>query len=276
MNRLLKQQQFQWLCSCETDHIEIHEASQLRRQINVRSRVVQKQPGIHEAALALYLARPQTRQQAIRAHQRHSAARQPDSFAVPQAEDAAGEIRMVEDRVEPARGAIARILIARSIEEREPVADPIFIERQFHRRHLRVDVHPLAGKWIQFVVAKHLVERMRDVELAQVAVAGQPVIIRADRVLFDRTDRRRPHQKIILVEPERRVVLVVVKTELDVVPALDKILPVKIRDPHLLVAILQPVQPAVGIFLQHGEVSQIVLIAVRMEVTEDTQSRFLV
>ena len=191
-------------------------------------------------------------------------------------EEAAGEVRIVEDGVEAARRSVAGIFVAGRVEERDPVAQPVLIERQLHRRHLRVDIRAASRDLVEIVVAQHLIERVRDVQLAEVAVAGQPVIISANRMRRHQSDGRRPHQEIIGVVLERRIVFVVMEAGLNRVAGLDEILPVNIGDHHLLVAVGQGVQAAVGVLFQHREIRQVELIAVGIQVAEQPHARLLV
>ena len=88
-------------------------------------------------------------------------------------------------------------------------------QRQLRRRHLRVDIGAPARDRILRIVAQHLVERVRQIQPPDVPVAGQPVIIRPNLVRLRQADRRRPHQEIVGVVLQRRIVLVVMKAHLD-------------------------------------------------------------
>ncbi len=63
---------------------------------------------------------------------------------------------------------------------------------------------------------------------------------------------------------------------LNCIPVPEKILPVKVRDEYVLITILEPVQSAVGVFLQHGEARDVELIAVGVKRPEYPQTRLLV
>ncbi len=117
---------------------------------------------------------------------------------------------------------------------------------------------------------------MREVQLAEVAVAGQPIIISANRMRHHIADRRRTHQKIIGVVLKRRIVFVVMEAGLNGIARLDEILPVKIGDHHLLVAVAKGVQAAVGVLFQHREIGQVELIAVGIQVPVEPHARLLV
>ena len=82
----------------------------LRRQVHVHADVEQQQAGVDEVALPLDLARPQVGQQALPLHQVDAEER--DRLPLPVAELAAGEVRVVEDRVEPGGVAVVDVAVA--------------------------------------------------------------------------------------------------------------------------------------------------------------------
>src|SRR5207302_3611484 len=75
---------------------------------------------------------------------RDAAAGQLDAETVEEAEPAAGEIRIVVDRVEAAGRAVARIAVARRVEEAEARPEPVVIERQLQRGHAGADADGVA------------------------------------------------------------------------------------------------------------------------------------
>src|SRR6185436_5552784 len=126
------------------------------------------------------------------------------------------------------------------------------------------------------LVPEHLVEGVIDVDATDVAVARQTEVVRPDLVLPGGADRRGPRQEVVLVELERRIVLVVVEAGLNGVAQLEKILTIQVGDEHLLLARFQAVQGAVSVLLQHVEVGQVIDIAVGLEVAEDAEAGLLI
>ncbi len=80
----LEQQQLQRVGVGEAQQIQIDETAQLRRDVDVHSRIVEEQPRIDEVGLALRLAGAQIGHQAIRALQSHAGAGEPDALAIPE------------------------------------------------------------------------------------------------------------------------------------------------------------------------------------------------
>ena len=138
--------------------------------------------GVDEVRLPFVLVGAQRRQQAERRLEAGAGLRQAQPLAVPQAERAAGERRDVEDRVEAAALVVRRIAVARGDEGRALDPQPVLVDRQLQRAHLRIDVDRLRGDRVVALVAERLVEGVADVPAAEVAVAGPAEVVRLDLV----------------------------------------------------------------------------------------------
>src|SRR3954469_16122124 len=77
---------------------------------------------------------------------------------------------------------------------------------------------------------------------------------------------------MVVVEMDRWVVFVEVIAELRRIPLLEEILDIDVPDHHMLVAALKRVQAAIGVFLQHVEVSAVVFDPVGAKVAEKSDA----
>src|SRR5436853_169807 len=107
--------------------VGVQQGAQLRRQFGFRAEVVNEDAGIDEVRLAFGLAAAQARQQAARRRQQDRCVGQRDALRVEEADATAGELLMIENRIEAARGAVKRLLVARRKEERAFESEPVAI-----------------------------------------------------------------------------------------------------------------------------------------------------
>ena len=118
---------------------------------------------------------------------------------------------------------------------------------------------------------------MRHIDTPDVPLAGASEVRRVHRVRLRGADQRGPHQEAVVVIQGARLIVVVIKVELKIVPVEKEILPRKIRDDNILrPPHHQRVQAAVGIFLERTEEPDVPLIAIRLEVAEEQHSRIAV
>src|SRR5713226_3606709 len=87
---------------------------------------------------------------------------------------------------------------------------------------------------------------------------------------------RGTNEKSVGIVMDARIVFVVVDAELGRVAGLDEILHVKVRDDHLLAALVKRVQPAIRIFFKHIEIGGIVFPAVRVEISKQAHARLFI
>ena len=73
------------------------------------------------------------------------------------------------------------------------------IDREFERSHLGVDRNALTGDSVVAVFAEHLIEGMREIQPADVAITGPAEVVGLDVMIAHIADRRRPSDEIILV-----------------------------------------------------------------------------
>src|SRR5437667_32903 len=169
---------------------------------------------------------------------------------------------MVLNRVEAVRGAIKRLLVTRCPEERSPEAQPVAIERQLRRGHLRIDLRLATGNRVVRVVPEHLIKRVRNVPPAHMSVAGPTQVVGFYSVRLDVADQSGSNQKVVLVEVPARAVIVEVKTELSRVAVEPRVLAKEVCDEHTLVAEVRRVQLAVRILLEHVKVCRVELVTI--------------
>ena len=104
---------------------------------------------------------------------------------------------------------------------------------------------------------------MREVVPAPVAVAGPAEVADVDRVRLEIADGVGADQEAVLVELERRRVVVVVQADLGRVAGKDEILAVVIGEEQVLAAVVERVERGVGVFFPLTEVDQVELVAIR-------------
>ena len=129
-------------------------------------------------------------------------------------------------RVEAGGVAVVDVAVAGGVEERGAEAHPVAVVGQFHGGDLGVDVLRLVGQRVEAVVADGPVELVGEVEAADVAVAGPAEVGDVDLVRLEDADRVGPHQEVVLVEVEARLVVVVVDADLRRVAGQDEVLAV--------------------------------------------------
>ena len=122
-------------------------------------------------------------------------------------------------------------------------------------------------------MAERLVERVAQIDAANVSVAGPSQVVSTDAVslmrragiqvhALRRADGRGTDEKSVVIEVDAGIVAVVVKAEFGGVALGEEILDVNVRDVNLLSRGFESVQSAVGVFLEEVEPSEIVRDAV--------------
>src|SRR5690242_17265139 len=96
-------------------------------------------------------------------------------------------------------------------------------------------------------------------------VAAEPEITNLDRVRPDVANQCRPHEKTVAIEFNAASIVVVMKTALDRVALAHEVLAKDAGDVNVLMARVEAIQAAIGIFLEHREVSGVELITVVVE-----------
>src|SRR5262245_56586398 len=111
----------------EPQVVVVDESAQFRRHVGVDARVEKPQTGVDEIGLPLKLAAAQGWDQAVRPDQLRAGLSQPDLLGIPETEFAAGEIRMVYNRVEALRRPVLRIRVPRRVEAGQAVTEKVVI-----------------------------------------------------------------------------------------------------------------------------------------------------
>jgi len=93
---------------------------------------------------------------------------------------------------------------------------------------------------------------------------------------LSQTNRRRPHQEVIGVVFKRRVIFVVMKAELDVVSAPQKILTIQIRHQHLVDADSEADSAHYWYLLRHRKIRGVVLIPIPLQIAKHARAGLLI
>src|SRR5262249_32478830 len=242
--------------------VDVQYRAQLRFQFGFGAHVVDKDTGVDVVRLTFDFAASQIWQEAPGRSQQHRGVCKRYRLAIPKTEGASGELLMVEYRIKASRGSVKRLLVARGPEESPLESQPVTIDRQFGRSHLRVYVYLASRDGIVRVGAEHFVERVSDNEPAQMSVSGPTQIRCLYPVRREVSDQRWSNEKPILVEVTARPIVVVMKAELRGVSPLQSVLPEEVCYEHRLIAKVRRVRLAVFVLLEHVEVSGVELISV--------------
>ena len=131
-------------------------------------------------------------------------------------------------------------------------------------------------------VAKHLIERMGQIETSDMSISRPPEVVGTNIMGAHIAHIRGANEKAVtivllpIVILGSSIITVMMKTELRGIALPDKILPIQIGHHHLPISDLKLVQLAVGIFFQEVEIGDIPLIAIVVEVSKKPEPRFVV
>src|SRR6185312_7748821 len=117
---------------------------------------------------------------------------------------------------------------------------------------------------------------MRQVQSTEMSVTTQSKIGNLDRVRPHVTNLRRPHEEPIPVKLLAGAVIVEMDTALNRVAFANEILPKNIRGIDILAPSIKAIEPAVGVLLQHGKVSRIVLVMIVAKRAENPCSQVVI
>ncbi len=120
------------------------------------------------------------------------------------------------------------------------------------------------------VVAKDEIEGVGHIEPLDVPFARPAEIDHVDLMRGEIAHRIRTDEKIIVVKMQGGFITHVMHTELCGIAKPNKILPVKVGNQNLLISPIKGIQLTVGIFLQHLEEDEVVLIPIVPKVAEKT------
>src|SRR5689334_5910282 len=136
----LKQNVLQRFSTIEAKIIRIRDHFEKLRQLGIDTEIEDHDPRAYKIRLALGLAGSQRRQQAVRLNESDLRRNETNAVAVPIRELTGDKIRIVEYGVKAGRTIVGRILIARRIERRRSITQPVAIDRRLDRRHLRANL----------------------------------------------------------------------------------------------------------------------------------------
>ena len=175
-DRRLEEEEFQRLGAFEAEEVYVGKGFEFGGDIEVGASVGEEDAGVDEFGLAFVFTAAEIGDQAAGRSEENPGACEANSFAIPEAEDAASEIREVEDRIEAAGAGVARVGIAGSVEGGNAVAHPVVIVREFGGSELGVDCDWATSDGVKSVFADGLIEGVREIEAADVA-ATEPAEI---------------------------------------------------------------------------------------------------
>src|SRR5262249_29118222 len=138
--------------------------------------------GIDKIRLTFKFVCAQSWQQTVAALEPNAGPEQSYALARPKTERASGEIRHIYNCVKSPGRAVERLFIPRCEKERPPEPQPIPIDGKFQGGLLSVDIGLAPRNRIEVIVTEGLVERMRNIKAAYVAVPRPPQVHRFDAV----------------------------------------------------------------------------------------------
>src|SRR5262249_6616721 len=110
---------------------------------------------------------------------------QPDSrrgkthlLTIPEADRTSRELDVIKNAVEASRSKVMRIAVSRCIKKRRSISEPIPVERQLQRRHLRIDATLRAT--FRPLSADHLVKRVIDAKASPMPISSPSEVRRID------------------------------------------------------------------------------------------------
>jgi len=282
-NGRLEEDVFERFGAHEAQKIKVGEAFEFGGDVEIGAGIGEKNSGIDEVGLAFVFAGTHVGQETAVGGEGHSGTGETDGFAIPEAEEAAGEIGEIVDGIEAAGAAIARIGVAGRIEGRDAEADPVFVEREFGGGHLRVDGDAAASDGIEGVFAEGLIEGVCEIEAFDVTAAEPAEIADADAVrdgaealVDDVAERSRTDEEAVVVVMHAGIVFVEGANEFGGVAREKEILDIQVAQDNLLVAASKAVEAAVGIFFEQIEVGGVVFETIAAQIAEDAHGRLFV
>ena len=269
----------------EPDVVHVGKGFELGRDVDVGAEAGDEDAGVDEVGLAFGLARAQVGDEGVALLQVHSGAGEVEALVDIPTEGATDEERVVLDRVKAARGFVSRVAVAAGVKAGEFHPEPVAVITQFERGHLRIDVHALAGELVEAVFAGHLVKGMRDIQPADVSVAGPAEVERLDVMPLwpaaigaktalgvHRAEGRGPGQEAVLFVVRAAFIHIHVKAKLRGVALPNEVLAEDIRDQDVLMPRVERVQVRVSVLFAHVEKREVVLHAVVTGVAKEARA----
>lgn len=250
------------------EEIGIGNRAEFRCDFKVHPGIQQPDTRIYKVALPLKLAAAEVCEEAFSLCEVD--AEELDLLTLPKAELSAGEIWIVENGVKTFGVLIIGVVIAGGPKTGGAEPNPVAIHREFDSPHVGTNISSLSLDWIQTIAASDVIKGMTDVDFSNMAVASHAEVISVDLVLAKDADGIRPNEKLIAVELDARLVVVVVKAELRSVTRKDEILTKVVEDDSILVAVIEGIQHAVRLFFSLIEPNEIELIPIGQTCAEET------
>ena len=222
--------------------------------------------------MAFILAGAQVGDEAVWRGEGDSGSGEGDALAVEEAEFAACEGYAVDDRAEAARSAVARVVVARRVEDGGAEAVEVVVLGDLGGGELGVDVVALAGDFVELIGSVDLIEGVGDVVAADVAVAGPAEVAGVDAVGDDVADGGGAFDPAVLVVVNAGLVADEVVAELGGVAGGEEILDEDVGERDLAAAAVERVEAAVGVLLEEVEAGDVVLDAVGLEIAEEADA----
>ncbi|NJN14731.1 MAG: hypothetical protein HC813_03740 [Planctomycetes bacterium] len=183
---------------------------------------------------------------------------------------------VVEDGVEAARGAVGGVVVPAGEEDREARPVPIEVHREFEEEEMGGDVHRTPRHRVVALLPEGEEVLVGEIHAPDVAVPREAEIEGIEPVRVGVAQDGRPHGHPVAIAVAGGIVPVPVERALEGVTEEDEVLPEEIGDEDELIALLEGVQFAVGVLLQHVEGGEVSLPAVVVEVEAPPDPQILV
>src|SRR5262249_44897068 len=144
---------------------------ELGRDVDVRADADDGDARVDEVGLAFGLAGAEVRNKGVALLEVHRSAREVEALVNVPAKRSADEEGVIENGVEAAGGAVGGRAVTGGVEAGKLEANPIAIVAELERCHAGADIYLTAGEPVVFVFAENVVERVGDIEAADVAIA---------------------------------------------------------------------------------------------------------
>ena len=248
--------------------VGVGDGAELWCDFKVHTGIEESDARVHEVTLSLELAAAKICEEAFALCEIHT--EEFDLLALPEAELSAGEIWIIEHSVEAFGVLVIGIIISGGPEAGGAEANPVAVDREFECSHVCPDICGLSLNWIESIATGDVIEGVADIDTADMAIPCEAKIEGIDFVRSKDAGGIRPDKKVIAVEFNAGLVVVVVKAELRSVTRKDEVLTKVVENDCILVAVIEGIQEAVGFLFGLVEPDDVKLIPVGKTGSEES------
>lgn len=252
------------------EEVGIGDSAKFWSDFEVHPGIQESDTGIYEIALSLKFAAAEVCEEAFALGEIN--AEEFDLLALPEAELSTGEIWIVKNGVKAFGLLVIGVIISGGPESGGAEANPVSINREFDGAHVGADISGLSLNGVETIATSDVIEGVTDVDFVNMAIAGESEVISIDFVRAKDADGIRPDKKVIAIEFNAWLVVVVVKAELCGVTRKDEVLSEVVEDDGILVAVIKGVQQAVCVFFGLVKPNHIELISVGQSCAKESDS----